>query len=51
MKQKHRMIWERENGPVGSKGKSKDGDVVADDAVSVLRRYRSHINLPKELKF
>ncbi|VDD79532.1 unnamed protein product [Mesocestoides corti] len=51
MKQKHRMLWERENGPVGSKGKAKSGDKEADDTVSFLRRFYGHIYLPKELRY
>lgn len=53
MKQKHRMLFERDIGPVGSQGKKseKDGDKEADNAVSFLRRFHGHVNLPKELRF
>lgn len=51
MKQKHRMLFERENGPIGPKKKAESGDKEADNAVSVLRRFHGHFNLPKELRF
>ncbi|VDM06233.1 unnamed protein product [Schistocephalus solidus] len=51
MKQKHRMLWEREHGPIGAQQASpKDGDKEADSAISVLRKYYGHVNIPKELK-
>nr|VZI20793.1 unnamed protein product [Spirometra erinaceieuropaei] len=39
MKQKHRMLWEREHGPIGAQqAKPSDDDKEADSAVSVLRK-------------
>ncbi|KAL5104299.1 NADH dehydrogenase ubiquinone 1 beta subcomplex subunit 10 [Taenia crassiceps] len=34
MKQKHRMLWEREHGPIGSKSEPSSGDKEADNAIS-----------------
>ncbi|VDM25086.1 unnamed protein product [Hydatigera taeniaeformis] len=50
MKQKHRMLWERDHGPIGPKSESASGDKEADNAVSVLRRFHANVNLPKELR-
>ncbi|KAL5965498.1 NADH dehydrogenase ubiquinone 1 beta subcomplex subunit 10 [Taenia solium] len=50
MKQKHRMLWEREHGPIGPKSEPSSGDKEADNAVSLLRRFHAHVNLPKELR-
>lgn len=52
MKQKHRMLFERDIGPIGSAKKlDKSGDKEADNTVSFLRRFHGHFNLPKELRF
>lgn len=45
------MLWEREHGPIGPKPESSSGDKEADNAVSFLRRFHAHVNLPKELRF
>ncbi|CDI97196.1 NADH ubiquinone oxidoreductase subunit 10 [Echinococcus multilocularis] len=42
MKQKHRMLWEREHGPIGPKSGPDSGDKEADNAVSFLRRFHAH---------
>ncbi|OON13435.1 NADH dehydrogenase [ubiquinone] 1 beta subcomplex subunit 10 family protein [Opisthorchis viverrini] len=61
MKQKHRMLWERRNGPVGTGQRSavdvaravESADKTAeqeDSMLAVLRRITSRAGLPKELR-
>jgi len=53
MKQKHRLLWERDNGPIGSRSKAKEGDaeVTKDEGmIAVLRRSFNQTNLPKNMK-